>query len=146
MDKNNMQLRFFQQVKEMLPVHLSMADEVARVLEVSRDSAYRRMRGEKLLSFEDVQRLSARFRISLDKFLHQQTGNYIFSGKLAYTQGDFLEQYLTNMLQQFEFINSYDECHLYMLPNDIPPFVYFQFPQLAAFTFFYYHFCHFNSP
>ena len=96
------------------------------------------MRGEKLLSFEDVQRLTATFRISLDKFLHGQTGNYIFSGKLSYPQGNFLEQYLANMLQQFDFINSFDECHLYLLPNDIPPFVYFQFPQLAAFTFFYY--------
>ncbi len=138
MDKNNMQLLFFKQIKELLPAHLSVADEVAGVLEVSRDSAYRRMRGEKMLSFEDLQRLSGRFKISLDKFLHQQSGNYIFSAKLTYPQGNFLEQYLTSMLQQLEFISGFDNAHLYMLPNDIPPFVYFQFPQLASFTFFYY--------
>ena len=138
MEKNNMQLLFFQQIKELLPPHLSVADEIARVLDVSRDSAYRRMRGEKILSFEDLQKLSARFRISLDRFLHQQTGNYIFAGSLSYAPGDFLEQYLNNMLQQFELINSYDECHLYLLPNDIPPFLYFEYPELAAFTFFYY--------
>ena len=49
MEKNNMQLLFFQQIKELLPPHLAGADEIARVLNVSRDSAYRRMRGEKIL-------------------------------------------------------------------------------------------------
>jgi hypothetical protein len=146
MDKNNMQLLFFQQIKDLLPAHLAVADEVAHVLEISRDSAYRRLRGEKPLTFEDLRKLCSRFKISLDKFLHEQSDCYIFSGTLAFPPGDFSEQYMQNMLQQFDFIRGFDDCHIYILPNEIPPFVYFQFPELAAFTFFYYRRSLLNTP
>ncbi len=146
MDKNNMQLLFFQQIKDLLPAHLAVADEVARVLEISRDSAYRRLRGEKPLTFDDLRKLCSRFKISLDKFLYEQSNGYIFSGTLAFPPGDFSAHYLQNMLQQFEFIRGFEDCQLYILPNEIPPFAYFQYPELAAFTFFYYQKSLLNSP
>jgi hypothetical protein len=42
------QLQFFKHIKSILPAHLSLVDAVADVLEVSNDSAYRRIRGETL--------------------------------------------------------------------------------------------------
>ena len=42
------------------------------------------------------------------------------------------------MMQQFDYMRSHDHRHIYFLPNDIPPFLYFQIPELVAFTFFYY--------
>lgn len=138
MEQTNAQLLFFQQIKALLPPHISLADEIAQVLGISQDSAYRRIRGEKPISFEDIQKLSARYNISIDQFLHLQSNGFIFSGNLGYVSDNFFEVYLNNMLEQFELVRSFDHKHIYMLPNDIPSFVYFQFPELAAFTFFYY--------
>ncbi len=138
MDQNNVQVLFFQQIKALLPPHISVADEIAEVLDISTDSAYRRLRGEKPITFEDIAKLSARFKVSIDQLLYPHAKSFIFTGKLDYTSGNFFEQYLNNMLQQFEFMHSFDHKHIYFLPNDIPPFVYFQFPEMAAFTFFYY--------
>lgn len=138
MEQNNAQVLFFQQIKIQLPPHLSLADEIAKVLEISADSAYRRIRGEKPISFDDIQKLSSRYKISIDHILHLQTNGFIFTGNLGYSAKDFVEEYLNNMLQQFEFMRSFDHKHIYFLPNDIPPFAYFQIPELAAFTFFYY--------
>jgi BetR domain len=138
MEQNNEQVLFFQQIKALLPSHISVADEIAKVLDISTDSAYRRIRGEKPITFDDIQKLSARYKISVDKFLHLQTNGFIFTGNLGYSSSGFFEEYLNNMLQEFEFMRSYEHKHIYFLPNDIPPFVYFQFPELAAFTFFYY--------
>jgi hypothetical protein len=138
MQQNSAQVLYFQQIKNLLPPHLSVADEVGKILEISTDSAYRRIRGDKPISFDNLLKLSARFNISIDQFLQLQSNGFIFSGKLSYPSGNFFEQYLNNMLHQFEFIRSFDHKHFYFLPNDIPPFVYFQFPKLAAFTFFYY--------
>ena len=138
MEQHNEQSLFFQQIKALLPPHLSVADEIARVLNISTDSAYRRIRGEKPISFEDIRKLGSTFKISIDQFLHLHTNGFMFTGNLGYAHDDFVDQYLNNMKQQFEFMLSFDHKHIYFLPNDIPPFAYFQFPELAAFTFFYY--------
>lgn len=138
MEQYNAQVLFFQQIKAMLPLHLSVADEIAKVLAISTDSAYRRIRGEKPISFEDTCKLCAAYGISVDRFLQLKTTGFIFTGNLGYNSIDFVEQYLNNMLQQFEFMSTFDHKHIYFLPNDIPPFAYFQFPELAAFTFFFY--------
>jgi plasmid maintenance system antidote protein VapI len=138
MEQNNAQVLFFQQIKALLPPHLSVADEIARVLDISTDSAYRRIRGEKPISFEDIQKLCASYKVSVDQFLQLQTNGFIFTGNLGYDEKDFVERYLNDMLQQFEFMRGFDHKHIYFLPNDIPPFAYLQIPELAAFTFFYY--------
>ncbi len=138
MEQPNAQVLYFQQIKNLLPPHLSVVDEIAKVLAISTDSAYRRIRGEKPITFEEIKLLSARYKISIDQFLHIMDHGFIFSGKLEYPSTDFFEQYLNNMLQQFEYINTFDHGHIYFLPKDIPLFMYFQFPELATFTLFYY--------
>ena len=147
MEQQNGQVLFFQQIKALLPTHLSVVDEIAKVLDISTDSAYRRIRGEKPISFEDIQKLSTAYKVSVDQFLQIQTNGFIFTGNLGYTSTGFVERYLNDMLQQFEFMKSFEHKHIYFLPNDIPPFAYFQFPELAAFTFFFYKksLLHFNE-
>ena len=49
---------FFRQIKQKLPAHLSTVDEIAMLLNISQDSAYRRIRGEKPLSFDEIQLLA----------------------------------------------------------------------------------------
>jgi BetR domain len=138
MEQNNAQVLFFQEIKALLPPHLSIADEIAKVLDISTDSVYRRIRGEKPITFDDIQKLSTKYKVSIDKFLHLQTNGFIFTSNFGYTSVNFLEKYLNNMLQQFEYMNSFNNKHIYFLPIDIPPFAYFQFPELAEFTLFYY--------
>lgn len=138
MEHYNAQVLFLLQIKALLPTQLSFTDEIASVLNISRDSAYRRIRGEKPISFEDIRKLSTTYKISVDRFLQLQTNGFMFTGNLGYTPDDFVVQYLNNMKQQFEFMLSFYHKHIYFLPNDIPPFAYFQFSELPAFTFFYY--------
>ena len=47
----------FQQIRDKLPPHISLVDEMEDLLEISQDSAYRRIRGEKELSFGEMQKL-----------------------------------------------------------------------------------------
>ena len=138
MEPNLAQVLFFQQIKALLPPNLSVVDEIANVLDISTDSAYRRIRGEKPISFDDLQKLSTQYQISVDQALNVKSNSFIFSGSLGFQPNDFCTRYLNNMLQQFEAMCSYELNHIYILSNDIAPFVYFQFPELSALTFFYY--------
>ena len=99
MEQHNGQVLFFQQIKSLLPPHLSVADEIAKVLDISTDSAYRRIRGEKPINFEDIQKLSAVYKVSVDQFLQIQTNGFIFTGNLGYSSTGFVERYLNDMLQ-----------------------------------------------
>ena len=114
-----------------------MVDEVAEILNISNDSAYRRIRGEKPISLEEMQKLASRFKISLDQFLHLQSDSFIFTGKLANATDHIFEKWLENLLQQVAFINSFSHKHMYYLAKDVPIMQQFLTPELLAFKFFF---------
>ncbi|MEI9909241.1 MAG: helix-turn-helix domain-containing protein [Bacteroidota bacterium] len=78
MESSGVQQVFFTHLRSVLPHHLSIVDEVANLLDISNDSAYRRMRGDKPLTFEEVQKLCVHFNLSLDSIFHLNTDSYIF--------------------------------------------------------------------
>ena len=133
MEATNIQVLFFQHVKNSLPPHLSVVDEVAELLNISNDSAYRRIRGEKTIGFEELQVLCSHYKISLDHFLHLQSDAFIFFGKIITDSTTVFEDYLQN----FQYFNSFKKRHLYFLMKDIPPFVHFQVPELAIFKCYF---------
>lgn len=137
MGSADVQQRFFQHIKDNLPGHLSLVDEVAELLNISNDSAYRRIRGEKTISFEELQKLSSNYKISLDQFLHLQSDAIIFNGRVNSASETKFEDYLKSILQQFQMVNSFAQKHFYVLMKDIPPFVHFQIPELAKFKFYF---------
>ena len=46
-NQGDIQLVLFQKIRDQLSDHVSMVDEIADILGISNDSAYRRIRGEK---------------------------------------------------------------------------------------------------
>lgn len=138
MEPQAVQQVFFNHIKNILPHHLSIVDEVARLLNISNDSAYRRMRGDKPLTFEEVQKLCVHFNISLDSIFHLHTDNYIFSGKMVTAANFNFELYLKKMLADIEMIRSFEGAELYFVNKDIPLFHHFQIPELAGFKFFFF--------
>src|SRR5215213_3900682 len=91
-----LQLQLFNAIKSKLPQHLSLSDEVAAALEISTDSAYRRIRGEKPLLLEEVARLCAKYGLSLDSLLHLQTDGFLFRGDFFQVEDFRFETYLAN--------------------------------------------------
>lgn len=136
MESNNSQLLFFQHIKSILPDHISFVDEVADLLSISNDSSYRRIRGEKHISLDEMQKLASHFKISIDQFLHIQSDSYIFSGELPANGENAFEKWLENVLRQVTFINSFTHKHMYYLAKDVPITDQFMIPELLAFKSF----------
>ncbi len=128
---------FFQHIKALLPSHLSMVDEVADILNISNDSAYRRIRGEKPITLEEVKKLCIHYKISLDQFMHLNSDSVVFTGKLADRTNFSFELYLQDFLHHMQTINSFEEKEMYYWVKDVPIFYYYQFPELAAFKCFF---------
>lgn len=133
---NNTQILFFQHIKSVLPPHISFVDEVAGVLDISNDSAYRRIRGEKPISIDEMQKLANHFKVSIDQFLHIKSDSFIFSGELGIAGDYIFEKWMENVLRQLTLINSFKEKHLYYLAKDLPIMNQFMAPELLAFKSF----------
>ena len=138
MEATNIQVRFFQHLKAQLPPHIAIVDEIADLLGISNDSAYRRIRGEKPIDLEETYKLCSHFKVSMDQLLHLQSDAFIFNGNLATSSDSFYEVWINKVLQDLILMNSFEQKHLYYLTKDIPFIAFFQIPELASFkTFFW---------
>lgn len=137
METASAQQLFFQHLKTLLPPHLSIVDEVADILNISNDSAYRRIRGEKPIALEEIKKLCIHFKVSLDQFMHLSSDSVLFTGKLTDRTNFSFELYLEYFLREMQMINSFEEKEMFYWPKDAPVFYYYQFPELAAFKFFF---------
>jgi len=134
---SSIQAQFFNSLKTAIPSYASLVDEVAETLNLSMDSAYRRIRGEKLLDFEELRILCQRFNISLDKFFSLNSNSIMFQGKTnSYKEDSFME-WMEDVLAQLNLVNSFSHKHVYFLVKDMPPFHHYFHPALAGFKFFF---------
>lgn len=131
------QVKFFLYLKSLIPAHQSMVDEVAELLQISNDSAYRRIRGEKNLDLHEIIKLSQYFNISLDQILNLNTNSIVFQGNLNRYEENALDYWLEDMVRQLEMVYSHKNKHIYFLVKDMPPFYHFYHEELADFKFFF---------
>ena len=137
MDALSKQQLFFQHVKSLLPPHLSFIDELATVLNISNDSVYRRVRGEKPITLDEAAKLASHYKISLDQFLHLQTDSFLFTGRLANPSFHVYEKWMEETFKQVSYINSFQHKHMYYLAKDLPLMQQFLVPELTAFKSFF---------
>ena len=131
------QTAFFQQLKDQLPVHVSLVDEVADLLGVSTDSAYRRIRSQTALTFDEATVLAARFQLSLDHFVATDNPQIGFSYRPLNEQSYTFIDYLRTIRDDLATINAFEDREVLYLANDIPFFHLLQVPEVAAFKMFF---------
>jgi hypothetical protein len=137
MNSNEIQQQLFQFIKTRLPADASVADEVAKLLNISSDSAYRRMRGEKQVSMDELHLLCTTYRISADQLMNIQTGAFMFQGNLLNHQTFRFDAYLTATMHNLAYFNSFKEKEYYYLCKDTPLFYHFNSRGFAAFKYFF---------
>jgi len=113
-----------------------MADELADLLEISPDSAYRRIRGEKPITLEELEKVCVHYNISMDQFLHLKSNSFLFTGILRDNKDRSFEDWLDHLLKQLMYMTSLEKKHIYWVLKDIPPISHFQIPELARFKFY----------
>ncbi len=138
MKNNEIQQQLFNILKENLPPHLSLVDELGALLGLSADSVYRRIRGEKPIDLIELKKICDHYHLSLDQLLQLQNESVLFDAPgMNGTSSDFTD-YMKAMLRQFTYFNSFKNRELFYLCKDAPIWYFYLFPELAAFkTFFW---------
>jgi hypothetical protein len=140
------QQALFVLVKERIPAHLSLPDELAALLEISADSAYRRIRGEKIMDLGELAIVCRRFNLSVDGVLSFGGASAVFSGSAVGSELLPFTAWLKGMNTQLEQIADTKECAFIFRAEDIPTFHHFQFPALAQFKLFFWRRTILNDP
>jgi len=142
----NLQQELFSYIKTALPPHIAMVDAIADLLDISHDSVYRRMRGEKPITLDELKMLCEHFNISLDQAMQLKSNTIVFKDyDVDGTPMDF-QQYLQGLLLQLKYISQFEHKELLFLAKDIPPFHFFLSEELSAFKSFFFEKSILNNP
>lgn len=131
------QNHFINRFKEVLPSGVGLAEEMADLLDVSTDSAYRRIRGETELTIEEVYKISKKYALSIDDVFSNQNDTVTFSyTKLTDSDHNF-EIYLNRLLTHLKTLKKFDNRKIYYVAEEIPIFYSFFSKKLTDFKLFY---------
>ena len=135
---DSIQTRLLDQIRKRLPEHVNLADELAELLSVSRDSAYRRIRGETVLSLDEAKKLYDRFGVSIDEMFSPDSNMALFFHR-ALSVNYTWDQWLTSVLRNLEVMERVEDKGKEMVfaAKDIPIFHYFRLPEISAFKMFF---------
>ena len=85
MTERNLQKELFNYIKDGLPPHISLVDTLAELLDISYDSVYRRIRGEKPITLNELKLLCEKFNLSLDQVLQLKSNKILFTAPCVST-------------------------------------------------------------
>lgn len=146
MTAGELQQHLFKAIKTKIGESISMADEIAKLLDISTDSAYRRMRGEKTVTLDELQLLCSHYQVSLDQLMNVQAKGVVFQGQYLDKTNFRFEEYVTSMMQNMAYMNSFKEKRFYYLCKDLPIFHQYHIREIAAFKWFFYLKTYFQFP
>ncbi len=136
--QTQVQKAIFEEIKDKLKSSdVALVDDLAALLNVSTDSAYRRIRCDKFVTIDELEKMCKHYRISYDKHLaHLNENNVVFRVALQKETLSF-DNFLAGILHEFKTINAQANHQFIYSAKDIPIFHFFQIPELAAFKMFY---------
>jgi hypothetical protein len=133
-------------ILEHIPVNTKSANYIMEILEISRESAYRRIRNEVPFTFEEVRKLSWALHFSIDELIDgskKETFSFDLQSKaIGLPSNPYVAQYYEyNRYLQRSIQDKNSE--MYMLLNEFPPIIWTFSEEL--FKFNYYQWLHTNS-
>jgi hypothetical protein len=140
------QTEFINKLKDSLPQNLSLADELSDLLEVSSDSAYRRIRGETALSIDEVVKICKHYKIPFTPVSEENPNTITFGIRPLNNNKQAFENYLTDLRNDLKKITHFEDAQIIYAAEDIPIFHHFCFDELTAFKYFYWNKEILNTP
>ncbi len=137
MNNQHFQHLLLERIRGILSPSQSLAHELADILEISTDSAYRRIRGETHLSINEAMKLCNCFHFSLDSLALEHSNSVTFQYNYLENRIEHFKNYLNSINRDLSALLKADQKHIIYAAEDIPLFYHFEFPGLAAFKMFY---------
>jgi hypothetical protein len=135
--RTDFQKAIFEEIKRQIKSRDTIGNVVSEILSISPDAAYRRYRGETLLTIYELQKLSDHFNISLDKLFQTNSNKVLFDIQFLDEFDYRMESYLLSILEKFKLLRTLDQPQLTISVNNTPFFQLLNYPHLVRFKLFF---------
>lgn len=134
------QIAFLNSIDQVRRSPMSYVNELAELLEISNDSAYRRLRGETSLTFDEISKLCKHYGISFDSFNADEQSRVVsFHYQKMVGSYDNFNNYFADLSESMDKVRESraEEKQIIYAGQGMPIFHYFKFPALSAFKVFH---------
>jgi hypothetical protein len=135
--QTDIQSQLFQKIRDQLSDHMSLVDEIADILQISNDSAYRRIRGDKHLSLQEVQKLSVHFNFSVDDLTESKVDTVTFKTNFLAEEDYSFTDWLKSLLSFTLEAGKSEDSEIVFILNELNIFHIIQIPEICAFKLFF---------
>jgi len=132
----NIQDQLFDRILQQYNKRSEAVDHLCKLLSVGKDAVYRRLRGESLISPDEIEVLARHYHLSIDRFIFKEQEQVRFTYSSLNQQVRTFDQYLEEILEQMMNFLHLPEQHFYYCTKDIPIFTYMYFPELIRFKLY----------
>jgi hypothetical protein len=140
------QEQFLQRVKSALAPNVSFVDELADLLKLSTDSAYRRIRCETLFNIEEITQICKHFRVSFDPEVQHMSNKVTFDYLKLDDKKENFKLWLMFISGDVKKIGTSINNQIIYGADDVPIWHHFFNKELIAFKLFYWLKSILNSP
>jgi hypothetical protein len=133
---NDFQERFFDIILSRYERRAEAVDALCRILNTTRDPVYRRLRGDTLLTPQEISLLALHFNISIDRLVFGQSSKLVCTFKPISSKVRDFADYLTDFIADFEIIRRLPNAHMFNASAEIPVLACTYFPELVAFKLY----------
>lgn len=131
------QRRLFEIIRMNLPRNSKLVEVIADLLDIRPDSAYRRIRGEKELSFRELKKVCATYNISMDAMLLDAPDYLTMIHKPHdLTRPDTYVEYISEIAQSIRGMKMAQTRKIFFASEDIPIYHFMDYPELTSFRFY----------
>jgi len=126
------QVQFLEHARSRLPQRIQWAEELSELLNIGIDSAYRRIRGETALTFNEAVVVSRKYDISLDYLFKEGNERVEFdAGHPIRTLADYADYTKRVVDRMLDLEKHREDLHMYYAAMDFPLFYVYQLPEMA---------------
>ncbi len=137
-DEKSFQTDLFDYLKSHQEPGSSFVDEVADVLSISTDSAYRRMRGDKFMLLPELIKLCEHFEVPINELVEVSNNKLVsFRTQFIEEDGKSIDRLFNSVLSEMNKASNAESGGFIFLINDLNLFQLLQVPELAAFKFYF---------
>jgi len=133
---NNHQVTLFTLIQKTLPQNLSLVNVISNLLDISHDAAYRRIRGDKSVNFEEAVFLCNHFNISLDSIAKVTNEKMIQCQYIPLDDLNSYTLYLQDLASSIENVRMAPDGELIFTAVDIPIYNYCAYKELTFLKLF----------
>ena len=126
----------FERLKENYDSQTDLVADLCKLLHLRKDAIYRRLRGDTVLTADELGIICQRYAISLDAIIQDAPSRMFFEFSAFKTPIKSVEQYVQQLDANFKKVRAIPDGHIFYATSEIPVFYYAFFPRLFLFKLY----------